>query len=170
MCFRTFCIFSSFGIQLSRKCGWAGSELCVRTHITQPLVINYAHIINTVSWNFSFWENLHNNKACKIQILMLCSWYNFRGDGLFFDSNHKIVTCKLKSKLKVCTKRHKGERFNITALLHPTTARRYCQEFRSSAKALRPYSSDNDKWEQLKQTVKAAASKILGKTIATHKP
>ena len=31
-----FSIYSSIGRHLSQKCGWAGSELYVRTHLTEP--------------------------------------------------------------------------------------------------------------------------------------
>ena len=75
-----------------------------------------------------------------------------------------MLTCALKSKLRVYKKTQKTQRLNLEALRHPTTARKYCQELRRTAEGVQRDATVNQKWERIKKAIVNTATKTLGTT------
>ena len=92
------------------------------------------------------------------------SYARVRKDELLFDSDHRMLTCALKSKLRVYKKTQKSQRLNLEALRHPTTARKYCQELRRTAEGVQHDVLVNRKWERIKKALVNKAAKTLGTT------
>ena len=93
-----------------------------------------------------------------------------RKDNLLIDSDHQMLKCKIKSKLKTYTKSYKAQRFNIEGLRNPATARQYCQELRKTAQAPPHDSTVNKKWEYIRDAMIKTAKKTIGKTQTKSKP
>ena len=87
-----------------------------------------------------------------------------RKDGLLLDSDQRMLTCALKSKLRVYKKTQKTQRLNLEALRYATKARKYCQELRRTAEGVQRDATVNQKWERIKKAIVKTAAKTLGTT------
>ena len=90
-----------------------------------------------------------------------------RSDKIWIDSDHRMVKCNLKTKLRTYVKTHRTVRLNLDALQHTGTSRKYCTALCSVTEST---SNVNQKWEILRDSMISSAKKNLGISCTVRKP